>query len=70
MIFLVLGMHLRNENRWKIDLDRSGGDPRCSWAALGCLLGAFGWFWAAVRDFWALPGRTWSISGSQDAPYT
>ena len=35
MIFLVPGMHFRNENQWKIDLDSSEGDPGCSWAALG-----------------------------------
>ena len=70
LIFLVPGMHFRNENQWKIDLDLSEGDPGCSWAALGRLLGAFRWFWSAVRNFWTLSGRIWSILGSRQGPYT
>ena len=56
MIVLVPGLHFRNENHWKIDLDRFLGDSRMlmgsSWLALGCfclvlagctrLLGALG----------------------------
>ena len=60
MIFLGAGMHFRNENQWKIELDRFVGDPGCSWAALGWLLGGlyatFGPSRAALGRFRA-PGK-------------